>query len=68
MEVKEIDQPKPSYNQVLIKIGASGLCYTDVHITEGHIPTNFPRTLGHEPVGEIVEIGQAVPTARLETE
>ena|SRR2546422_112576 len=31
-------------------------CYTDVHITEGALPTSFPRTLGHEPVGEIVEI------------
>jgi alcohol dehydrogenase len=64
-QVKEIDTPKPDHNQVLIKIGASGLCYTDVHITEGHIPAAFPRTLGHEPVGEIVEIGDAVTTRKV---
>jgi len=61
-EVKEVPTPKPDANQVLIKIHASGLCYTDVHITRGGIPAQFPRTLGHEPVGEIVEIGLGVRT------
>lgn len=58
-EVREVPTPEPSTNQVLIKIHASGLCYTDVHITEGRlpIPIEFPRTLGHEPVGEIVAVG-----------
>src|SRR5438552_17321002 len=59
-EVKEIPTPEPGPNQVLIKIKASGLCFTDVHITHGMIPTQFPRTLGHEPVGEIVELGEGV--------
>jgi alcohol dehydrogenase len=54
--------PKPAENQVLIRIRASGLCYTDVHITHGHIPTEFPRTIGHEPVGDIVELGPGVRT------
>src|SRR5438034_11149891 len=63
-EVKEVPTPKPEANQVLIKIHASGLCYTDVHITQGEIPTQFPRTLGHEPVGEIVAVGLGVGTRR----
>jgi D-arabinose 1-dehydrogenase-like Zn-dependent alcohol dehydrogenase len=49
--------PEPNPNQVLIKMYASGLCYTDVHITQGRLPTEFPRVIGHEPVGEIVKIG-----------
>jgi alcohol dehydrogenase len=60
--VKDVPVPKPGDNQVLIRIRASGLCYTDVHITHGHIPTEFPRTIGHEPVGDIVELGPAVRT------
>jgi alcohol dehydrogenase len=48
----------------VIKIHASGLCYTDVHITHGIIPTQFPRVLGHEPVGEIVEVGAGVTSRR----
>src|SRR5437016_13998031 len=64
-QLQEVQRPSPGENQVLIKIHASGLCYTDVHITDGHIPTQFPRTLGHEPVGEIVEIGQGVRTRKV---
>jgi alcohol dehydrogenase len=59
-EVRDIPVPKPKANEVLIKIKASGLCYTDVHITHGMIPTQFPRTLGHEPVGEVVALGEGV--------
>src|SRR5262249_40212290 len=51
--------------QVLIRVQASGLCYTDIHITEGAIPTQFPCVLGHEPVGEIVEVGMGVRTREI---
>ena len=66
-QVEEVPTPEPSANQVLIKIHASGLCYTDVHITEGRLPMSieFPRTLGHEPVGEIVAIGEGVSSRRV---
>jgi alcohol dehydrogenase len=64
--VREVPTPKPGANQVLIRIRASGLCYTDVHITEGHLPAqSWPRTLGHEPVGEIVEVGPGVRTRQV---
>jgi D-arabinose 1-dehydrogenase-like Zn-dependent alcohol dehydrogenase len=49
---------------VLIKIRASGICYTDVHQTRGEIPGTFPRILGHEPVGEIVAVGSGVQTRK----
>jgi len=64
-EVKEWQTPKVGPNQVLIKIHASGLCYTDVHLTHGLFPLQFPRVLGHEPVGEIVEIGPAVTSRKV---
>ncbi len=63
-EVKEVPTPEPAANQVLIKIHASGLCYTDVHLTAGELPGAFPRILGHEPVGEIVAVGPGVRTRR----
>jgi dehydrogenase len=65
-EVKEVPTPHAATNQVLIKIHVSGLCYTDVHITEGHLPTGaFPRTIGHEPAGEIVEVGSGVTSRKI---
>jgi alcohol dehydrogenase len=63
-EVREVPVPEPGPDQVLIRIHASGLCYTDVHITQGRLPTDFPRTLGHEPVGEVVAVGSAVATRK----
>ncbi|HWF37291.1 MAG TPA: alcohol dehydrogenase catalytic domain-containing protein [Candidatus Acidoferrales bacterium] len=63
-EVKDVPQPKPGPNQVLVKMHASGICYTDVHETLGHIPGAFPRILGHEPVGEIVAVAPDVTTRK----
>lgn len=64
-EVRDIPTPEPGPNQVLMKIKASGLCYTDVHITNGLFPVGFPLTLGHEPVGEIVQVGPGVTTRQV---
>jgi len=65
-EVKDVPTPHAAANQVLIKIHASGLCYTGVHITEGHLPTSaFPSTIGHEPAGEIVELGSGVTSRKI---
>jgi alcohol dehydrogenase len=64
-QLKETTTPEPGENQVLIKIHASGMCYTDVHQTRGELPGDFPRTLGHEPVGEVVAVGPAVATRKI---
>lgn len=68
-EIRDIPTPEVGPNQVLIKIHASGLCYTDVHVTEGQLPEKwlpkFPCTIGHEPVGEIVAIGPGVHSRKV---
>ena len=64
-QVKDVPQPKPGPNQVLVKMHASGICYTDVHETLGHIPGQFPRILGHEPVGEIVAVAPDVTSRKV---
>ena len=64
-EVKEVPTPQPRANQVLLKIHASGICYTDVHITKGGLGVKFPNTIGHEPAGEIVALGAGVTTRKV---
>jgi len=64
-ELRDIPRPDPGPNQVLIKVHASGMCFTDVHQTNGDLPGPFPRVLGHEPVGEIVAVGPGVGTRRI---
>jgi alcohol dehydrogenase len=48
---------------VVVEIGSSTICGTDLHILKGDVATVEPgRVLGHEAVGTIVETGSAVTT------
>ena len=49
--------PRLKEGEVLVKIEAAGVCGSDVHMWEGRDPRiRLPMILGHEGVGEIVEI------------
>jgi 2-desacetyl-2-hydroxyethyl bacteriochlorophyllide A dehydrogenase len=62
VRVGEVPDPKPGERQVVIKVGACGICGTDLHIADGHFPpTPYPIVPGHEFAGEIVELGADVP-------
>ncbi len=57
----ELEIPKPNANQVLIKVKACAVCRTDLHILDGELKEpKLPLVLGHEIVGEIVELGNKV--------
>lgn len=46
---------------MLLKVLASGICHTDLHIIEGDIqPDHFPLTPGHQVFGEVAGIGAGV--------
>jgi len=58
--------PDPSIidaTDAVVRIDASTICGTDLHILKGDVPAVKPGTiLGHEAVGTVVEIGSAVST------
>lgn len=63
LRIEEIQMPKTTAGNVLIKIHACGICGTDMHIfdgDEGAAPTPKGTVLGHEFSGEIVEAGEGV--------
>ena len=68
-ELKIIDMPKPvidEENNVLVKIKASGICGSDVGIYHGtNAAATYPRVIGHEIVGEIIETGSNVKTRKV---
>lgn len=64
-QIQDLAVPEAGPEHVVIKIHASGLCYTDVHQAEGHFGMPYPMRLGHEPVGEIVAVGTGVSTRRV---
>ncbi|SDI17261.1 alcohol dehydrogenase catalytic domain-containing protein [Nonomuraea jiangxiensis] len=65
-ELREIPTPRPGPGEVLIRVRASGICYNDVLISRGIIPfpAFSPAVIGHEPAGEVVEVGAGVTARR----
>ena len=59
LEIKDVPRPIPRADEVLVKIEASGVCFTDVHILKGEhaSPNPLPLIMGHEGVGRVVELG-----------
>lgn len=59
LQVIERSEPVRAANEVLLKIRRVGLCGTDYHIFGGNQPfLSYPRVMGHELAGEIVEAPQ----------
>ena len=62
--LEDVPEPKPGINDILIRVHRTGICGTDVHIhkwdawAKKTIPV--PMVVGHEFVGEIVEVGANV--------
>jgi threonine dehydrogenase-like Zn-dependent dehydrogenase len=56
------DKPIPvaGPGEAVIKITTTTICGTDVHILKGELPVAAGRTIGHEPVGVIAELGAGV--------
>jgi 2-desacetyl-2-hydroxyethyl bacteriochlorophyllide A dehydrogenase len=60
-EYGEAEMPQPTEGNVIIKIKNIGICGTDLHAFEGKQPYfTYPRILGHELSGELVETDGAI--------
>ena len=53
----EIATPTSAGGQVVVRITHSGICGTDWKIFNGSIPVKYPRVMGHEMAGEVVDAG-----------
>jgi NAD+-dependent secondary alcohol dehydrogenase Adh1 len=65
LDLDEVDEPRAvGPLDVIVRIGAAGLCRTDLHIQEGQWAeksgVTLPYTLGHENAGWIHEVGAGV--------
>jgi alcohol dehydrogenase, propanol-preferring len=54
----DLPDPHPGPGQVRIRVGACGVCRTDLHLAEGDLLPHRPRTVpGHEIVGVVDQLG-----------
>lgn len=66
IEIMETDMPTCGDNEILVKVEAVGVCtsdmagYLDTFSEERKKMSPFPRRIGHEPAGTIVEVGKNI--------
>ena len=65
VEVIDIIVDDPGPNEVRVKLVASGVCHTDLHVKNmGGLGMAFPILLGHEGAGIIESVGEGVTTLK----
>lgn len=59
--VQEVDLDGPGPGEVLVRLGACGVCHTDMYTASGADPSGYaPTVLGHEGAGVVEAIGEGV--------
>ncbi|PZG56092.1 alcohol dehydrogenase [Spongiactinospora gelatinilytica] len=62
--IESLDMEAPRHDEVLVRITASGMCRTDLHIRDQTYPVPLPVVAGHEGVGVVEEVGSAISSFR----
>ena len=64
MQVQDRERPAADDDEVLVEVGACGVCMTDFHMYHGSFSVETPLVLGHESAGTVVEVGDGVTRFR----
>lgn len=60
LSAEEVDLEAPGPGEILVRIGAAGLCHCDLSVINGHRPRPTPMALGHEAAGIVEALGEGV--------
>lgn len=60
LSIERLELADPGPGDVLVRMGAAGLCHTDLEVMRGAIPMPLPMVLGHEGAGVVEAVGGAV--------
>lgn len=64
LHLDEVDIPRPKGEGVIIRVGAAGICHSDIHFMHGEwkdsLRAKLPLTVGHETAGYVEEVGDSV--------
>ncbi|MDE0352418.1 MAG: Zn-dependent alcohol dehydrogenase [bacterium] len=63
--VEEVELQAPKANEVSVEMVSSGVCHSDLHIVQGHIPVNLPIICGHEGAGIVTAVGPGPSTVQV---
>ena len=63
LELTEIADPSPGPGEILIRVGACGVCHTELDEIEGRLtPPRLPIVVGHQVAGRVCALGAGVTT------
>ena len=57
LSIEEFELDDPGHGEVMVKIGAAGLCHSDLSVIDGNRPRPTPMVLGHEAAGIVEKLG-----------
>lgn len=60
LSIEEIELAPPGQDEILVHIGAAGLCHSDLSVINGDRPRPVPMALGHEAAGTVEAVGAGV--------
>lgn len=63
--VEALELAGPEAGELLVRIEASGVCHSDLHVRDGEWPRETPIVLGHEGAGLVEAVGLGVDPARI---
>ena len=64
LAIENVKPAEPGPGDVVVEIGASGVCHSDLSIMRGYVPLPPGVILGHEGTGRVVEVGKDVTKVR----
>ncbi len=63
--IETVELAPPGTGELCVRVLAAGLCHSDLSVIDGSRPRPMPMVLGHEAMGEIVELGAEVQGFRV---
>ena len=62
--VEEVDLDPPKKGEVKVRVAATAICHSDIHVIRGELGGKVPLVPGHESAGYIEEIGEGVTSVK----
>src|SRR4051794_39900880 len=62
--VEEVEIDPPQRGEIKVKLAATAICHSDVHLIRGEWGGDLPVVAGHESAGIVAEVGEGVTTVK----
>ncbi len=64
-EIREVPLPTVGAQDVLVRVEACGVCFSEFHSWAGESDVDYPQIMGHEPSGVIEQVGNQVDSLQV---